>query len=145
MFVVVPYTGFADEASIEAFEGQFGNWPTPALVSQIKGTSLHDILKLLGFQVIDVGKAHGSQELPDAQRARLARLERAVAEFTADAMLYLGPTASLTMSPIDPRLYVDLDFLEELSRRTELLVGQSISLIEAINMGAPTPRLARPS
>jgi hypothetical protein len=142
LFLVVPYTGFADAASIEAFESQFGSWPTPALVSLIKGTSLQDMLP--GFQVIEVSKAHGSQELSDAQRVRLARLEIAVAEFTADALLYLGPTASLAASPIDPSIYLDLDFLKEISRRNELLIGKPISLIEAIDMAATTPRQLRP-
>jgi len=142
LFLVVPYTGFADAASIEAFESQFGNWPTPALVSLIKGTSLQEMLP--GFPVVEVSKAHGSQELSDAQRVRLARLEIAVAEFTADALLYLGPAASLAASPIDPSIYLDLEFLKEISRRNELLIGKPISLIEAIDMAATTPRQLRP-
>ncbi|HVR56279.1 MAG TPA: hypothetical protein VMT72_05570 [Pseudolabrys sp.] len=141
LFLVVPYTGFVDAASIEAFESQFGNWPTPALVSLIKGTSLQDMLP--GFQVIEVSKAHGSQELSDAQRVRLARLEIAVAGFTADALLYLGPAASLAASPIDPSIYLDLDFLKEISRRSELQVGKPISLSDAVNTATTMPRQIR--
>jgi hypothetical protein len=108
----------------------------------IRGTFLQDMLP--GFPVVEVSKAHGSQELSDVQRVRLARLEIAVAEFTADALLYLDPAASLAASPIDPSIYLDLDFIKEISRRNELLIGKPISLIEAIDMAATPPRQLRP-
>ena len=63
---------------------------------------------------------------------------------TADALLYLGPAIGLTQSPVDPSLYLDLDFLNEASRRAELLVQQSISLTEAIETGVPVPQFIQP-
>jgi hypothetical protein len=37
----------------------------------------------------------------------------------ADAILYLGPPQTLTQSPIEPSVYLDLDYFKELDRRAQ--------------------------
>ena len=140
LFLIVPYVGFVDAACTIAFEAQFDSWPAPALVSPIKGTTLEDVLRLPEFRVLDLGSIDEMQEPSEAQ---LARLESVAAGLTADALLYLGPATSLITSPIDPSIYLDLDFLKEISRRSELQIGKAISLSDALNMATTMPRQIR--
>jgi hypothetical protein len=44
----------------------------------------------------------------------------------ADALLYLGPAASLTQSPMTPDLYLDENFRREIDRRSMILTGSPL-------------------
>lgn len=46
----------------------------------------------------------------------------------ADALLYLGPAASLTKSPIIPDIYLDEDFRREIDRRSMILTGSPLQV-----------------
>ncbi|MCF1482885.1 hypothetical protein FS800_12005 [Agrobacterium vitis] len=140
LFLVVPYTGFTNKACIEKFEALCGDWPTPALVGPVKGTLLHDMLVDPEFKTFDQ-EPPGNEKLAEMQRCIMHTLNGA----TADALLYLGPAMGLTLSAIDPQVYLDLDFLAEINRRFELYMPeQSFSYGDVIKDGTPLPQFIRP-
>ncbi len=53
----------------------------------------------------------------------LSEMEDQSSGVAGDALLYLGPAASLTQAPLSPDLYVDEDFRKEISRRSMLKGG----------------------
>ena len=61
-----------------------------------------------------------------AKGAKALLLEEQGAGAVGDALLYLGPAASLTESPITPDLYLDLAFRKEINRRS-LIVNEHLS------------------
>jgi hypothetical protein len=46
----------------------------------------------------------------------------------SDAILYLGPPDTLTQSPIDPSIYLDPDYFNELNRRAQCCFLPSYTL-----------------
>jgi hypothetical protein len=139
LFLVVPYAGSTDAACADDFESLCADWPTPALVQPIKGTRFQDILMRPEFRDFDMNPRE-DKKIAETQ----ARLIDTLKGATADALLYLGPSLGLTESPVDPSIYLDLDFFNEANRRAKLLVQQSTSFSEAIGMGTPIPQFIKP-
>jgi hypothetical protein len=57
-----------------------------------------------------------------------------------DALLYLGPTASLTKSSEDPDIYLDLDFRAEINRRQLIRNGRPLTGNDARGNPSVRPR-----
>jgi hypothetical protein len=49
-----------------------------------------------------------------------------------DALLYLGPAASLTQSPITPDLYLDFAFRREINRRSLIVSGAPLEITKPL-------------
>jgi hypothetical protein len=60
-----------------------------------------------GVQWFGPGKAPSPEEM----------MKNMLSGASSDAILYLGPPDSMTMSPVDPSIYVDLDYFNEENRR----------------------------
>ena len=61
----------------------------------------------------------------------------------ADAVLFVGPRAQLTRSPVLPDLYLDEDYRRELSRRQQIMTGTALNAPRIENTPA-TPLKFRP-
>lgn len=117
-YVVHPYVGFSQPGCSADFETATA-WPVGSLVTPIRGTSLEGLLLRKGCTVgrpptVPPGAAPLAPEV-------LARIQggfvRPRSGADADALLYLGPAASLTLSPDDPDLATDAVYAAEMKRR----------------------------
>jgi hypothetical protein len=70
--------------------------------------------------------------------------EQVNAGLISDALLFLGPAAHLTEMPNKPSIYLDPDFLEEISRHMRLIIGRPLSWTEAFDYASTVPRQLRP-
>ena len=121
LFVITPYTGFADWSCSQHFESQAMDWPVPALVEahqlsvrpQTPGTSC---------KVLD---ASGFAQMTGAHRAQIRTdMESQKSVLVGDAMLYLARAEMLTKSSLSPDLYLDPEFRKENDRRAALMGGE---------------------
>ncbi len=120
LFVIVPYTGFLDKACNLAFEITAKEWPVPAIVTPIAGTSLDDEKARQQcprgpHEPVPPGVT--KEQLPQL----IANFERYMAGVNADAMLYLGAVASLTRSPFLPDAYLDAAYQQEVMRHMAIV------------------------
>lgn len=125
-FVIFPhFLGFEEVACEKAVEANFSSWPVPALATPIRGTSLAAVLRPKGCSRLGAYPALGAHPTPEliAQRAASDEPNSGV---PGDALLYLGPASSLTVSPRLPDLYLDLDYFLEINRRMEITTGQPL-------------------
>jgi hypothetical protein len=53
--------------------------------------------------------------------------EDALSGVRSDALLFLGPAASLTEAPIHPDIYLDREYRAEISRRKQIMTGQPLT------------------
>ena len=119
-FVVVPYVGFEEKRCTARFERDTRAWREPAL-AQVAGAVKKRLLPL-GCSIVELPpKATPEQRKSwEAYNANFSGL-------TADAVLYLGPRASLTRSPTRSDLYLDQDFRSEIDRRNRIMTGESLT------------------
>jgi hypothetical protein len=101
VFVVAPYTGYADKACTERFERSRADWSSPALVQPVRDTAL--------AKDLTANDCRGTERTS-----------------TADGLLYLGPASSLTISPEHSDIYLDQAFRQEISRRVKIITGQPL-------------------
>ena len=92
--IVAPFGGYAEAACTARVLARAKSWRTPSLAYPIPGSWLKSQLQL--------PKCHAL--LPADQ---------------ADALLYLGPPDRFTQSPLEPSVYLDSEYLKELSRRSQ--------------------------
>src|ERR1700722_4836640 len=103
-FVVTPHTGYDEGLCSRCFEQAARDWPQPALAMSASESNLQYELLAQGCNVLSwaaIGPAN-------ATATAIADMEERLSAGTADALLYLGPAASLTRSPESPDLYLDL-------------------------------------
>ncbi|HEX3701312.1 MAG TPA: hypothetical protein VHV27_11635 [Phenylobacterium sp.] len=103
-YLIVPYFGYAKGGCSQQVEAR--SWKSPALVAPIAGTWLAPMMRRCA-------NATGFHS-PDP--ARVAQFRIALSGASADALLYLGPSASLVWDAADPSLYLDPDFVAEWNR-----------------------------
>jgi hypothetical protein len=123
-YVVHPYSGFFQPGCSAQFEAATA-WPPGSLVTPVKGTPLEALLLRKGCTV---GRpptpAPGAPPIPPDVLARIqAGWVRPNSGAEADAILYLGPAASLTLSPDDPDLATDAAYATEIQRRRAIAGG----------------------
>jgi len=107
VFVVTPYRGFTSKTDSDVFEQKMEDWRNRAPATEAKGM-----------------KALLLNEEPGAGVA-------------GNALLYLGPAAALTESPITPDLYLDLAFRKEINRRSLMMSGAPLEIPQPLM--SPTP------
>jgi hypothetical protein len=65
----------------------------------------------------------------EGQRGNALLIGTQGSEIPGDALLYLGPAASLTQSPVTPDLYLDSAFRKEINRRSLIISGKPLDLV----------------
>lgn len=95
-FIVWPHSGNGQNRCTEAFESNLRDWPTPALATSVRGSSLEPELRK-----------------PDCHIGGADPL-------WFDGFLYLGPVATLLQAPRLTDLYLDPAYRAEISRRQPL-------------------------
>jgi hypothetical protein len=108
-FVVTPYMGSQNKADSDSFEQNMERWRNRMFATESKGTKA------------------------------LLVTEDQSPEAVGDALLYLGPAASLTQSPIAPDLYLDAAFRMEINRRSLIVSGAPLEMTKPLM----SPRFVR--
>ena len=118
-FIVSPYLGYATKDCAERFERQVRDWPTPALITAIRGSALEDAFARPGC---------GPQPRPSSMtESQFDLLMQDYTGLTSDGLLYLGPRDQQVCSPASPDIYLDLDFRSELERRKQIRSNKPIT------------------
>lgn len=121
-YVITPYGGYEKPGCSAALEAAT-EWPKEVLIAPIQDTPLEDALMRPECMPETM---RGLDTLPPADE--LARLQKRFYEIdtgvAGDALLYLGPAADLMRAAVDPTMWMDVDYYEELGRRAELRGGQ---------------------
>jgi hypothetical protein len=147
-FVVSPYIGFAQPACSAAFEAQM-KWPAGTLVGPVRGTALEaELLRpgcSWGANLRFVHPADAPPITPEEQARMTRRTQEVRSGVVGDALLYLGPQASLMNSPGDATLVMDEAYFREISRRNQIMTGSPANLADWIDIGShpPQPYLVR--
>jgi hypothetical protein len=115
LFVVSPYVGYGQKDCAARFEKHIKNWPVPSLVKPIRGSALEGDIFCKGSPPAGI------------TQAAFEAAGRNNSGLTSDALLYLGPRKSMTFSPTDPDIYLDLEYRAELDRRMRLRTGPGMS------------------
>lgn len=149
-FVILVHTGFADDQCNAQVEQRMAAWQTPAL-ALVKGSWLEtlDCQKFPGTVLVrrsggsntTGSNATGNKPPVAGAQPQMRTLPDQTGQSgplsSADGYLYLGPRDALTLSPIDPVIYLDQEFFAEQSRRRELMSGEPLNWQEvaASNVG----------
>jgi hypothetical protein len=127
-FVVTPYTGFNERSCSEAFEKTVNHWSHEALATPLRDTTLQDQIHPAGCHFVSAPDFSFQPGETEAQKAKeMADMEDQSSGVAGDALLFLGPAAGLTQSPLAPDLYIDGDFLKEINRRFFIMGGGPIT------------------
>ena len=124
-FIVLPYWGFVQKACSAAFEQTYRDWPTPALAFPVRGSTIEDALRKPGCHASPPGAIFNMPNKTEAELAEI-RAKVAIAEedmlsgMNGDALLYLGPAATLTRTPQEPSIYLDAAYRAEINRRNQI-------------------------
>ena len=128
LFVVTPYFGFTNKSCSDVFERAVRKWPSVALATPVRGSSLEHELRTPGCHFVDASSFTFDKTATEAQKANaITRTDEKVSGIEGDALLYLGPADELTQSPLAPDLYLDLSFRKEIGRRFHIITGGSLT------------------
>lgn len=125
MYVIELYDGFDSRSCSALFEENASAWPVPALVSALRGSPIEAALRSAGcgsaadFRIELPGLSKAAQDEFDAAAQAKREELRLDLGFNADALLYLGPAATLTYQPTLPDLAFDADYRREIERRSQ--------------------------
>jgi len=124
-FIVLPYWGFVEKACSAAFEQTYRDWPTPALAFPVRGSTVEDALRKPGCHASPPSEPIRLPNKTEAElveiRAKLATAEEnMLSGVNGDALLYLGPAATLTRTPQEPSIYLDPAYRAEINRRNQI-------------------------
>jgi hypothetical protein len=104
VFVIFPFTGFADPACSAKLEARLAGTAAPVLLTSKDGAPTEASHRLGCLR-----PQYPPDSPPEAQE---------------EAVLYLGPLASLTRSPGDLTLALDQAYFDEISRRNQIQTGR---------------------
>jgi hypothetical protein len=125
-FIVSPYWGFVEKACSAAFEQTYRDWPTPALAFPVRGSTIENALRQPGCHASPPNAS--TTIVPNKTEAELAEIrakvamadENVLSGMNGDALLYLGPAATLTRTPQEPSIYLDAAYRAEINRRNQI-------------------------
>jgi hypothetical protein len=127
-FIVGIYSGYATKSCTADFEQSISDWPAPALATPIRGTSLESKLYRADCDVMPRASLPYRPSMSEVEKAQFAEtLERMLSGVEGDALLFLGKAETLTRTPMEPSIYLDLDFRRELERRQKIAFGESLT------------------
>ncbi|MBA2588640.1 MAG: hypothetical protein H0U98_08455 [Alphaproteobacteria bacterium] len=118
LFVISPYTGYAQADCAARFEPHIKGWTAPSLVGPIKGSTLEADIWRKGCNAFTKPPELKDEAFEASGRNNLG--------LTSDALLYLGPRQSLVYGPRDLDILLDLDYRAEMNRRMILRTGQPL-------------------
>lgn len=123
-YLVQPYFGFLQPGCSSGFEAET-RWPAGSLIAPVKGTSVEALLLRPGCTVTPPPRrAPGATPVaPEALARTQSDFLRRQSGADADALLYLGPAASLTRSLDDTDLTADPAYAAEIQRRLPITGG----------------------
>jgi hypothetical protein len=135
--VIADHAGFGNWTPLakynDDFEARMASWPVPALVQQMKGTWLLDLLDStyssgnVTFGVTDGGKLPAGPAKAKGTFAEVPpEAEHKFSEMV-DAYLYLGPRDLLLNEPTPAGIFLDKDYMAELQRRTAIMGGGPVT------------------
>ncbi len=128
--VVSPFTGYIESDCNARFAAWAKDWPVPAIVGPIQDTSLKSELQLAGCSYLSAEQIEQMKKMfapmhwmgpgkpPDMISSQIELRSGA----KSDAILYLGQPDTLTESPWEPSIYLDLDYFKEMNRRAQCCV-----------------------
>jgi hypothetical protein len=121
LFIITPYTGFADRSCSEKFESMLRNSPVPALIAASQSMQEQQPLTS-SCRLLD---ASNFADMTEPQRVKLrVEMESQASVLVGNSLLYLAPAETLTKSPLSPDLYLDPEFRKENDRRAALSGGE---------------------
>ena len=95
LFVITPYTGFADRSCSDSFDLKTANWPVPALAT-VRGNELDQHTLAAGCHIID---ASTFADMTEAEKAMVrSEMESRTSALAGNSVLYLGPAGALRIS-----------------------------------------------
>jgi hypothetical protein len=141
VFVIQPYFGFWQPECTAAFEAET-RWPPGSLVTPLRGTPVADLLLRPGCTMTPPPRAlPGAPAIPPDVQAGFLRIQSGA---EADALLYLGPAASLTRSPDIPDLLADTAYAAEITRRLPIIGAPPDALTRLTLTRRPYRTVAKP-
>jgi hypothetical protein len=127
-FIVAMYAGYATKSCTASFEQGIADWPVPALATPLRGTSLESKLYRSDCDVEPRTSLPFRPSMSEAQRVQFAdAIERMDSGVDGDALLFLGKANTLTRTPMDPSIYLDLKYRREIDRRQRIAFGESLT------------------
>lgn len=127
-FIVAMYAGYATESCTASFEQAIHDWPVPALATPLRGTSLESKLYRSDCDVEPRTSLPFSPSMSQAQRVQFGdTIERMDSGVDGDALLFLGKADTLTRTPMEPSIYLDLTYRQEIERRQTIAFGESLT------------------
>jgi len=136
LFLVMPYGGHNEKSCDANFEKSISGWPVPALATPVRGTSLATAVLAPGCS-----RLPGLPPMNEQERKTRMEIEEGLAGLAGDALLYLGPSATLTTSLTSPDIYLDEEYRQEIARRYQIQTGRTLSSA----IPRVSPRLQRPN
>jgi hypothetical protein len=149
-FIVLPYWGFVEKACSAAFEQRYEDWPTPALAFPVRGSTIEDALRKPACRASPPSDV--IIRLPNRTEAELAEMrtkfataqESMLSGLNGDALLYLGPAATLTRTPEEPSIYLDAAYRAEINRRLQIRGLPPLPNAIPVESNTVSPRPMRP-
>lgn len=136
-FVVMPYTGYHEDACSVRLEKNLGQ-TVPALITPVRGTALEKRIRQPGCNATDPAQVTGT---PTEKRKALADYLETNFALSSDALLYFGPKATLVRSPTMMDMYLDADLRKEMDRRYRIIMGKPLGDVNGVERN---PVLNRP-
>ncbi len=128
-FVITPYSGYPNMMCSSRLEKHFATWPVPAVVGPLRGTPLAKELSVSDCKFREGAVVFWPPEVTDAEKVTtMAGWEDETSGVAGDALLYLGPSETLTNSPQIPDFYLDAGFRAEMDRRARIMSGSPMQL-----------------
>jgi len=116
LFTVTPYVGYAQKDCAARFERHIKGWPTPSLVTPIRGSTLEKDVWRKGCNAYAKPKEQADEIFNNSGPNNLG--------LNLDALLYLGPRKEMVFGPRDPDILLDTDYRAEMNRRMILGTGE---------------------
>jgi hypothetical protein len=139
-FVVIPHTGYDEGLCSRCFEQAARFWPQPALATSVGESTLQYDLLAQGCNFLSWA-AIGTN-MTEAERAKgVADMKERLSGGPGDALLYLGPAASLSQAPELQDLYLDFEFRAEIDRRMVIETG---SHLPSLGLSPVSPHYLHP-
>ena len=128
-FLVTLYTGYVSKSCTATFERGAQRWPVPGLAFPVRGTVLEHEMHRPGCDVVPRNSwlFTGPNQSEAKKEKTVNENEDRLSGAASDAILFLGPAASLTKSPDDPTLYLDPDRRKEIDRRVQIMTGSHLT------------------
>jgi len=143
-FIVAMYAGYATKSCTASFEQGVPNWSIPALVAPLRGTSLESKLYRSDCDVEPRTSLPFRASMSEAQKVQFAdAIERMDSGVDGDALLFLGKADTLTRTPTQPSIYLDLTYRREIERRQRLAFGESL-IGASVEQNPVSPHFIRP-